>query len=141
VVFRNESGANSPKARSPISVVERDGKLLTPPLSAGLLPGTLRAELHRYRQGGRAAFDPCRSRCRRGNLARQFRPRPDARRVDQDPEEDFPPWPPSLSPRNDVLVVVDMQYDFLPGGSLAVSRRRRHRAADQHAGKRLQPTS
>src|SRR5690606_29876393 len=54
----------------------------------------------------------------RGNLAGQFRARPDPRRMDR----------PGAS-RNmtiaiqpeDVLVVVDVQNDFLPGGSLAVS--------------------
>ncbi len=44
VVFCNERGEVCEGARSNI-FVERDGLLLTPPLSCGLLPGVLRAEL------------------------------------------------------------------------------------------------
>ncbi len=44
VVFCNERGELCEGARSNI-FVERDGVLLTPPLSCGLLPGVLRAEL------------------------------------------------------------------------------------------------
>ena len=43
-IFRNEHGALTEGARSNI-FVKRQGRLLTPPLSAGLLPGILRAEL------------------------------------------------------------------------------------------------
>jgi para-aminobenzoate synthetase/4-amino-4-deoxychorismate lyase len=44
VIFRNERGELTESARSNI-FVKRDGVLLTPPLSSGLLPGILRAEL------------------------------------------------------------------------------------------------
>jgi para-aminobenzoate synthetase/4-amino-4-deoxychorismate lyase len=44
VVFRNERGELTEGSITNL-FVERDGLLLTPPLSAGLLPGTLRAEL------------------------------------------------------------------------------------------------
>ncbi|MCV0369174.1 aminodeoxychorismate synthase component I [Filomicrobium sp.] len=44
VVYFNENGALCEGSRTNI-FIERDGKLLTPPLSAGLLPGTFRAEL------------------------------------------------------------------------------------------------
>ncbi|ODT80877.1 MAG: aminodeoxychorismate synthase, component I [Pelagibacterium sp. SCN 64-44] len=44
VVFRNERGELTEGSITNL-FVERDGKLLTPPLSVGLLPGTLRAEL------------------------------------------------------------------------------------------------
>ena len=44
VVYFNEVGSLCEGSRTNI-FIERDGKLLTPPLSAGLLPGTLRAEL------------------------------------------------------------------------------------------------
>ena len=44
VVFRNERGELTEGARSNI-FVKRGGRLLTPPLSCGLLPGILRAEL------------------------------------------------------------------------------------------------
>jgi para-aminobenzoate synthetase/4-amino-4-deoxychorismate lyase len=44
VVFRNERGELTEGSISNL-FVERDGMLLTPPLSSGLLPGTLRAEL------------------------------------------------------------------------------------------------
>jgi para-aminobenzoate synthetase/4-amino-4-deoxychorismate lyase len=44
VIFRNERGELTEGARSNI-FVRRGGKLLTPPLSSGLLPGILRAEL------------------------------------------------------------------------------------------------
>jgi para-aminobenzoate synthetase/4-amino-4-deoxychorismate lyase len=44
VIFRNERGEVAEGARSNI-FVRRGGKLLTPPHSAGLLPGILRAEL------------------------------------------------------------------------------------------------
>jgi para-aminobenzoate synthetase/4-amino-4-deoxychorismate lyase len=43
-VFCNERGELCEGGRSNI-FVERDGVLLTPPLSCGLLPGVLRAEL------------------------------------------------------------------------------------------------
>ncbi len=44
VVFLNERGEVAEGARSTV-FVERDGVLLTPPLSSGALPGVLRAEL------------------------------------------------------------------------------------------------
>ena len=44
VVFRNERGEVAEGARSNL-FVRRKGKLLTPPLASGLLPGILRAEL------------------------------------------------------------------------------------------------
>ncbi|MCB1521949.1 MAG: chorismate-binding protein, partial [Hyphomicrobiaceae bacterium] len=44
VVYLNEEGDLAEGSRTSIFVA-RDGRLLTPPLSAGLLPGTLRAEL------------------------------------------------------------------------------------------------
>ena len=44
VVYLNERGELAEGSRTTI-FIERDGELLTPPLSAGLLPGTLRAEL------------------------------------------------------------------------------------------------
>lgn len=44
VVFLNENGELTEGSITSL-FVERDGVLLTPPLSAGLLPGTLRAEL------------------------------------------------------------------------------------------------
>lgn len=44
VVYLNEAGELCEGSRTNI-FIERDGKLLTPPLSAGLLPGTLRADL------------------------------------------------------------------------------------------------
>lgn len=44
VVYLNEDGALAEGSRTSI-FVERDGVLLTPPLTAGLLPGTLRAQL------------------------------------------------------------------------------------------------
>jgi branched-subunit amino acid aminotransferase/4-amino-4-deoxychorismate lyase len=44
VIFCNERGEVCEGARSNIFVA-RDGVLLTPPLSCGLLPGVLRAEL------------------------------------------------------------------------------------------------
>ncbi|HEY2009227.1 MAG TPA: aminodeoxychorismate synthase component I [Rhizomicrobium sp.] len=44
IVFRNERGELTEGARSNI-FIRRDGVLLTPPLTAGLLPGILRAEL------------------------------------------------------------------------------------------------
>ena len=44
VLFLNERGECSEGARSNL-FVKRKGQLLTPPLSSGLLPGTLRAEL------------------------------------------------------------------------------------------------
>jgi para-aminobenzoate synthetase/4-amino-4-deoxychorismate lyase len=44
VVFLNERGEVAEGARSNV-FVERDGSLLTPPLSSGALPGVLRAEL------------------------------------------------------------------------------------------------
>jgi branched-subunit amino acid aminotransferase/4-amino-4-deoxychorismate lyase len=44
VIFLNERGELCEGARSNL-FIERDGKLLTPPLSSGLLPGTLRAQL------------------------------------------------------------------------------------------------
>lgn len=44
VVYLNERGELAEGSRTNI-FVERGGKLLTPPLSAGLLPGTLRADL------------------------------------------------------------------------------------------------
>ena len=79
VLFRNERGELTEGSITNL-FVERDGMLLTPPLSSGLLPGTLRAELIAHRQGSRAGFDAGRSRSRRGNLARQFGARPDPRR-------------------------------------------------------------
>lgn len=44
VIYLNERGELAEGSRTTI-FIERDGRLLTPPLSAGLLPGTLRAEL------------------------------------------------------------------------------------------------
>ena len=44
VVYLNERGELAEGSRTNI-FIERGGKLLTPPLSAGLLPGTLRADL------------------------------------------------------------------------------------------------
>ena len=44
VIFRNERSELTEGARSNI-FIRRDGVLLTPPLSSGLLPGILRAEL------------------------------------------------------------------------------------------------
>lgn len=44
VVYLNERGELAEGSRTTI-FIERDGELLTPPLAAGLLPGTLRAEL------------------------------------------------------------------------------------------------
>jgi para-aminobenzoate synthetase/4-amino-4-deoxychorismate lyase len=44
VIYLNERGELAEGSRTTI-FIERDGELLTPPLSAGLLPGTLRAEL------------------------------------------------------------------------------------------------
>jgi para-aminobenzoate synthetase/4-amino-4-deoxychorismate lyase len=44
VIYLNERGEVAEGSRTSI-FVERDGRLLTPPLAAGLLPGTLRAEL------------------------------------------------------------------------------------------------
>lgn len=44
VVYLNERGELAEGSRTTI-FIERDGQLLTPPLSAGLLPGTLRAQL------------------------------------------------------------------------------------------------
>jgi para-aminobenzoate synthetase/4-amino-4-deoxychorismate lyase len=44
VIYLNETGELCEGSRTTI-FVERDGRLLTPALSAGLLPGTLRAEL------------------------------------------------------------------------------------------------
>ncbi len=44
VIFQNERGELTEGARSNI-FIKRDGLLLTPPLSSGLLPGILRAEL------------------------------------------------------------------------------------------------
>ncbi|MBI1649391.1 aminodeoxychorismate synthase component I [Hyphomicrobium sulfonivorans] len=44
VIYLNERGEIAEGSRMSV-FIERDGTLLTPPLSAGLLPGTLRAEL------------------------------------------------------------------------------------------------
>ena len=44
VLYLNERGELAEGSRTTI-FVERDGRLLTPPLASGLLPGTLRAEL------------------------------------------------------------------------------------------------
>lgn len=44
VIYLNERGELAEGSRTSI-FIERNGELLTPPLSAGLLPGTLRAEL------------------------------------------------------------------------------------------------
>ncbi|WP_224704222.1 aminodeoxychorismate synthase component I [Devosia aquimaris] len=44
VLFRNERGELTEGSITNL-FIERDGRLLTPPLSSGLLPGTLRAEL------------------------------------------------------------------------------------------------
>jgi para-aminobenzoate synthetase/4-amino-4-deoxychorismate lyase len=44
VIYLNERGELAEGSRTTI-FIERDGRLLTPPLSSGLLPGTLRAEL------------------------------------------------------------------------------------------------
>lgn len=44
VIFLNERGELAEGSRTTI-FIERDGELLTPPANAGLLPGTLRAEL------------------------------------------------------------------------------------------------
>jgi len=44
VIYLNERGELAEGSRTTI-FIERDGKLLTPQLGAGLLPGTLRAQL------------------------------------------------------------------------------------------------
>ncbi|MEQ1669788.1 MAG: aminotransferase class IV, partial [Hyphomicrobium sp.] len=44
VIYLNERGELAEGSRTTI-FIERDGKLLTPPLSAGVLPGVLRASL------------------------------------------------------------------------------------------------
>lgn len=44
VIYLNEAGELAEGSRTTI-FIKKDGKLLTPPLEAGLLPGTLRAEL------------------------------------------------------------------------------------------------
>ena len=44
VIYLNEKGELAEGSRTTI-FLERDGQLLTPPLSTGLLPGTLRAQL------------------------------------------------------------------------------------------------
>lgn len=44
VIYLNERGELAEGSRTTI-FIERDGRLLTPPLTSGLLPGTLRAEL------------------------------------------------------------------------------------------------
>ena len=44
MLYLNERGELAEGSRTTI-FIERDGRLLTPPLAAGLLPGTLRAEL------------------------------------------------------------------------------------------------
>ncbi len=45
VIYLNEHGELAEGSRTSIFVKGGDGRLITPPLSAGLLPGTLRAEL------------------------------------------------------------------------------------------------
>jgi para-aminobenzoate synthetase/4-amino-4-deoxychorismate lyase len=44
VIYLNERGELAERSRTTI-FLERDGRLLTPAVSSGLLPGTLRAEL------------------------------------------------------------------------------------------------
>lgn len=57
VVFLNERGEVAEGARSNV-FVERDGVLLTPPLSSGALPGVLRAELLAAGQAREAVLYP-----------------------------------------------------------------------------------
>ena len=57
VVFVNERGELTEGARSNIFVV-RDGKLLTPPLEAGVLDGRLRAELIAQGKAHEAGLTP-----------------------------------------------------------------------------------
>jgi len=57
VVFLNERGEVAEGARSNV-FVERDGVLLTPPLSSGCLPGVLRAELLANGQAREAVLLP-----------------------------------------------------------------------------------
>jgi len=57
VVFCNERGEVSEGARSNV-FVRRDGVLLTPPLSCGLLPGVLRAELLSQGRAREAVLTP-----------------------------------------------------------------------------------
>lgn len=57
VVFCNERGEIAEGARSTV-FVERDGVLLTPPLSSGALPGVLRAELLATGRAREAALSP-----------------------------------------------------------------------------------
>ena len=57
VVYLNERGELAEGSRTTI-FVERGGKLLTPPLSAGLLPGTLRSELIAMGRAAEASLMP-----------------------------------------------------------------------------------
>lgn len=57
VVFLNERGEVAEGARSNV-FVERDGVLLTPPLSSGALPGVLRAELLASGKAREAVLQP-----------------------------------------------------------------------------------
>jgi branched-subunit amino acid aminotransferase/4-amino-4-deoxychorismate lyase len=57
VVFCNERGEVCEGARSNV-FVKRDGMLLTPPLSSGLLPGVLRAELIAQGRAREAVLTP-----------------------------------------------------------------------------------
>ena len=56
-VFQNERGELTEGARSNI-FIERDGLLLTPPLTAGMLPGILRAELIAQGRAREATLTP-----------------------------------------------------------------------------------
>ena len=57
MIFRNERGELTEGARSNI-FIERDGLLLTPPLTAGVLPGILRAELMAQGRAREAVLTP-----------------------------------------------------------------------------------
>jgi para-aminobenzoate synthetase/4-amino-4-deoxychorismate lyase len=57
VIYLNERGELAEGSRTTI-FIERDGRLLTPPLSSGLLPGTLRAELLAEGKASEAVLAP-----------------------------------------------------------------------------------
>ena len=77
VIYLNERGELAEGSRTTI-FIERDGELLTPPLSAGLLPGTLRAELMAEGKAREAVLTLGRSRIGRRHLSRQLGARPRA---------------------------------------------------------------
>ena len=83
VIYLNERGELAEGSRTTI-FIERDGELLTPPLSAGLLPGTLRAELLAEGKRARGGADARRSRIGGRGLPRQLGawPRARPRRID-----------------------------------------------------------